>query len=386
MSDWRSLKSFCVGLPQYGLNVSAHDYMDTGTRFFRTSDINDRGEVTDIQPVYVQESIIGPEYRLVEGDLLLSRSGTLGRCLRYQRSLGGATFAGYLIRFRPSHASEPRYLEYCTQARFFQQAIDAQAPSSTISNFNAERYANLSLPWWPLDRQRAIADYLDVETGRIDALITKKRRMIELLQQRWRSMVEYRMQSLMNVYGAIALKRLIACLDGRRVPLSAEERSSRSGPYPYYGASGVIDSVDSYLFDETLVLLGEDGAQLADPDYEISFVVRGKVWVNNHAHVLRPVSVEPCFLAMHLTTLDRGAFISGATREKITQTDMNEIPVPNVSMSVQSDVARELSSERSRCERAISAISRQVDLLAERRQCLITTAVLGELTVPVVAV
>ena len=141
----------------------------------------------------------------------------------------------------------------------------------------------------------------------------------------------------------------------------------------------MIDSVDSYLFDETLVLLGEDGAQLADPDYEISFVVRGKVWVNNHAHVLRPVAADPNFLAMHLTTLDRGAFISGATREKITQADMNEIPVPNVSVSLQSDVARELSSVRTRCDRALSAISRQVDLLAERRRALITAAVTGDL-------
>ena len=230
-------------------------------------------------------------------------------------------------------------------------------------------------------KQRAIADYLDTETNRIDTLITKKRRMIELLEQRWRSLVENTMRSLMNNHGTIALKRIVECLDGRRVPLSAEERSHRSGPYPYYGASGVIDSVDSYLFDETLVLLGEDGAQLADPDYEISFVVRGKVWVNNHAHVLRPVATDPYFLALHLTTLDRGAFISGATREKITQADMNEIPVPNVSASLQSAVAQDLSLARARCERAISATSRQVGLLTERRQALITDAVTGTLPV-----
>ena len=282
-------------------------------------------------------------------------------------------------------AVDPRYFSWWVLSDPFIEEVVARSVGVSYPAINASDLGDLRVRVPSLAEQRAIADYLDTETGRIDALITKKRRMIALLHQRWRSMVEYRMQSLTNVYGTIALKRLVACLDRRRVPLSAEERSSRSGSYPYYGASGVIDSVDSFLFDETLVLLGEDGAQLADPNYEISFVVRGKVWVNNHAHVLRPVSVEPYFLAMHLTTLDRGAFISGATREKITQADMNEIPVPNVAMSLQSDVARELSLERTRCEGAISAMSRQVHLLAERRQSLITTAVLGELAVPGVA-
>ena len=279
--------------------------------------------------------------------------------------------------------SDRRFVRYWLE--HLRPSLGALARSNTQDNLNAEQVANLGFPVLSVGTQRAIADYLDTETNRIDTLITKKRRMIELFQQRWRSVVENRMQFLASIHGAIALKRLVVCLDGQRVPLSAEERSSRSGPYPYYGASGIIDSVDGYLFDETLVLLGEDGAQLADPDYEISFVVRGKVWVNNHAHVLRPVAADPNFLAMHLTTLDRGAFISGATREKITQADMNEILVPNVSLSLQSEVAQDLSSARALCERAISAIARQLRLLTERRQALITAAVTGELTVPGVA-
>ena len=93
----------------------------------------------------------------------------------------------------------------------------------------------------------------------------------------------------------------------------------------------------------------------------------------------------PTSFALHLTTLDRGAFISGATREKITQANMNEIPVPDISLSLQSDTAQGLLSVRSRCERAVSAISRQVELLAERRQALVTVAVTGELRMPGVA-
>jgi len=92
--DWRRLKYFCRGLPQYGLNVPSSDYVHTGTRFLRTSDINERGEVVNAQPVYLQDQIVGFEYRLIDGDLLLSRSGTLGRCLRYRSDLGSPRSPG----------------------------------------------------------------------------------------------------------------------------------------------------------------------------------------------------------------------------------------------------------------------------------------------------
>lgn len=153
--------------------------------------------------------------------------------------------------------SNRRFVRYWME--HLRPGLGALARSNTQDNLNAEQVGNLDFPVLPVETQRAIADYLDTETSHIDTLITKKRRMIELFRQRWRSMVEYRMRSLMNTHGTIALKRVVVCLDGRRVPLSAEERSARRGPYPYYGASGVIDSVDSYLFDETIVLLGEDG-------------------------------------------------------------------------------------------------------------------------------
>ena len=252
---------------------------------------------------------------------------------------------------------------------------------SAVPGLSREHAYGKCLPVPPVAEQRAVADYLDTETARIDTLISKKRRLIDLLAERWRSEVRYRMHSLSEEHGAIPLKRMILCLDGERVPLSAEERFSRPGPYPYYGASGVIDSVDDYLFDETLVLLGEDGAQLADPDYEVSFVTQGKVWVNNHAHVLRATNADPRFLAMHLSCVDRGPFISGATREKITQADMNEIPVPSVSEPIQREIAMELQTTRARCDRAASALARQTDLLVEQRRALVTSAVTGEIRV-----
>jgi type I restriction enzyme S subunit len=143
----------------------------------------------------------------------------------------------------------------------------------------------------------------------------------------------------------------------------------------------VIDWVDDYLFDETLVFLGEDGAQLADP--RLGDLVRGggEVWVNNHAHALRPLRADPHFLALHLSTFDRSAFVSGATREKITQADMGSIPVPALDVDGQWREGSLLLRSRQASRTVSARLGNQIDLLTELRQALITAAVTGELDV-----
>ena len=183
--SWRPLKHYCDGPPEYGLNVSSDAYVDDGFRLLRTTDIDDDGALSpDSEGVFVGRHLIGPRHVLRPGDLLFSRAGSLGRCFRVPQEARDLTFAGYLVRFRPLPSFEPRYIEYCASAAFAQASIRADAVTSTISNFNAERYGNLLLPDSDPEQQRTTADYLDRETARIDALIEKKRRMIQLLEER----------------------------------------------------------------------------------------------------------------------------------------------------------------------------------------------------------
>lgn len=339
----------------------------------------------------VKEMNFGPAeqavFSLRRGDVLVTEGsgslGAVGASATWNGEFDGTVcLQNTLLRFRPRPSTDPRFLAWWCRHAFADGLFASVATGANIFHLSAERVRALPMAHLQLPRQRAIADYLDTETARINALITKKRRMIDLLAERWRADVRHRMRALSERYGGIPLKRLVTCLDGRRVPLSAEERSSRRGDYPYFGASGQIDSIDDYLFDETLVLLGEDGAQLADPDYEISFVVSGPVWVNNHAHVLRATAADPRFLAIHLSTVDRMLVISGATREKITQSDMNEILVPNVPICVQEKLSSELRRLRERLDDCADQLRGQVKLLREHRQALITAAVTGEFDVP----
>ena len=120
---------------------------------------------------------------------------------------------------------------------------------------------------------------------------------------------------------------LCEILDSKRKPITKKDRVE--GPYPYYGATGVLDYVEGYLFDEDLVLIGEDGAKWGAGDNS-AFSISGKTWVNNHAHVLKPSrdTLLDAWLIYYLNAQDLSAFISGMTVPKLNQGRLREIPVP----------------------------------------------------------
>jgi len=125
-------------------------------------------------------------------------------------------------------------------------------------------------------------------------------------------------------FGAVSI-----CRDGQRIPVSKDERAGRQGPYDYYGASGVIDKIDGYLFDEPLLLIGEDGANLLNRSTPIAFLADGKYWVNNHAHVLDSDSVDVLrYLALVFNAIDLTPFVTGTAQPKMNQAKMNSIPIP----------------------------------------------------------
>ncbi|WP_405430720.1 restriction endonuclease subunit S [Micromonospora sp. NBC_00617] len=128
---------------------------------------------------------------------------------------------------------------------------------------------------------------------------------------------------------AAPLGDLVDVLDSRRVPVSSRERAQRPGAVPYYGATGRVGSIDQALFDEDLVLLGEDGVQFFDPFKPKAYLISGPAWVNNHAHVIRPRGMlDRTYLHHFLNTFNYRGFANGTTRLKLTQNAMKKIPVP----------------------------------------------------------
>jgi type I restriction enzyme S subunit len=124
------------------------------------------------------------------------------------------------------------------------------------------------------------------------------------------------------------LANVSICRDGQRIPVSKAERQHRQGVYDYYGASGVIDTINDFIFDEPLLLVGEDGANLLNRSTPIAFIATGKYWVNNHAHVLDGASLDSLrYLAIFINALDLAPYVTGTAQPKMNQAKMNSIPV-----------------------------------------------------------
>ena len=131
-------------------------------------------------------------------------------------------------------------------------------------------------------------------------------------------------------------------LDSKRIPITASNR--KAGKYPYYGANGMQDYVDDYIFDDELVLLAEDGGHFGSTDKPIAYRVSGKCWVNNHAHVLKPKAVlDVDYLCYSLMFRDVSGIVNGATRQKLTQADMREIEIPLLPLGEQLAIVEKLN-------------------------------------------
>lgn len=142
-------------------------------------------------------------------------------------------------------------------------------------------------------------------------------------------------------------------LDSRRVPVNAKERAGRPGTVPYFGATGQVGWIDRPLFNEDLLLLGEDGAPFLDTSKPKAYLIRGPAWVNNHAHVLRARTVTSNRFLLHaLNWTDYRRFVNGTTRLKLTQAAMNVIPVPLPPLAEQERIVAAIEQQLSRLDTA----------------------------------
>jgi type I restriction enzyme S subunit len=167
-------------------------------------------------------------------------------------------------------------------------------------------------------------------------------------------------------------------LDSKRIPITKSKRTE--GEYPYYGASGVVDQVDGYIFDEDLLLVSEDGANLLARTYPIAFSVSGKVWVNNHAHVLRfPNMGSQRFMEFYLNSIKLDPYVSGMAQPKLNQKMLNGIPVPAPTFAEQEIIVQRLDSLQADTQRLAAIYVRKLAALEDLKKSLLHQAFNGEL-------
>ncbi|TGE13812.1 restriction endonuclease subunit S [Hymenobacter elongatus] len=174
---------------------------------------------------------------------------------------------------------------------------------------------------------------------------------------------------------------LLVNRDGERRPINSDERAKRKGEFDYYGASGIIDKIDGYLFDEPLLLIGEDGANLLSRSTPIAFIASGKYWVNNHAHVLGAhdfITIQ--FAKNYINSIDLAPYVTGTAQPKLNQANLNKIEIPVPPLPEQRRIVAKLEELFSRLDAGVAAVRRTQALLKRYRQSVLHAAVTGELT------
>ncbi|MGB4064336.1 MAG: restriction endonuclease subunit S [Azonexus sp.] len=340
-------------------------------------------------------------YQIIEQDDIVFRMTDLQNDQRSLRSAisherGIITSAYIAVRPRGINAS---FMSYLMRAYDVTKVFYAMGGGMRQSlKFEDLRRLQILVP--PPEEQKDICEFLDRETARIDRLVTKKTKFLELLKEKRRAVVtravtkgivstvkmrdsgDKWLGEVPEHWLVAPIKVFVNCLDGCRIPLTAEERGEMQGGYPYYGASGVIDSLNRYIFDEDLVLVSEDGANLTYRTYPIAFVAKGKYWVNNHAHVVKPHDQCDLFWAERIDAIDLIPYISGATQPKLTIESMMNIRIavpPSIEERI--EISKYIEGQSMRIAGLLKKTERSIELLREHRSALIAAAVTGKIDV-----
>ena len=343
-------------------------------------------------------------FRLKQNDVIITKDSEEWNDIAVPALVADAPndlVCGYhLAILRPSSAINGAYLARALQIPPIAHQFHVEAQGITRYGLTHDDILSASIPLPPLEEQAAIVRYIDHADELINRYISAKERLITLLEEQRQAVIHQAVTRgldpavpskpsgipwLGDVPAHWELSRTkneFQSLNYRRVPLSATERGSMTlRQYDYYGASGVIDKVDSYLFHDDLLLIAEDGANLVLRNSPLAIIARGKYWVNNHAHILKPRRGNLDFLAAVMEGINYTPWISGAAQPKLTSDRLMGIPIVVPTRAEQDAIMNRTKKWTSPMTTAIDHTKRQLTLIEEYRIRLIADAVTGQLDV-----
>lgn len=294
-------------------------------------------------PVYSADSLEKPwgftsKNRLVfkQGSIVIGARGTIGS-LKLPDEENFTSTQTTIIVTPQLNIILPGFLFYfLTILNFKRITAGSGIPMLTIGYLE-----RIKIPLPPLNIQNQIVERLDA----IKKAQELNEKQIALADELFQSLLHRELDPRDKNWEVKKLGDIVEFLDHQRIPLNGEERAKRKGPYPYYGATGVLDWVDDYIFDGEYVLLAEDGGPFFEKDKPVAYRVSGKCWVNNHAHVLKPKkSILVNLLGYTLMFMDVTPYLTGSTRAKLNKSQAEKIKVLLPPIEVQRKIVEKLSA------------------------------------------
>ena len=285
------------------------------------------------------------------------------------------------IRFNEDIELLPEFTKYLFRSIRLRKQIEKTASGVTRYNISKVTFKKIKVPLLPLEIQEKIVQILDKMTEYVTELtseLTSRKKQYSFYRDELLSFEDEVYQVEWKTLGEIAEN-----LDNMRKPVAKGGRSL--GIYPYYGASGIVDYVDSFIFDGDYLLISEDGANLVVRKTPIAFSISGKTWVNNHAHVLKFDNIiNQKFVNYYLNYLDLSPYISGAAQPKLNQQNLNNIKIPYPSLEIQSRIVHVLDNFDTVCNDLNIGLPKEIELRQKQyeyfRDKLLTFVAEGEYT------
>lgn len=252
--------------------------------------------------------------------VICSCSARLGVCaITTQPVITNQTFIGLV----PSSKVNKEFLYYLMVSN--ENRLQRLSSGTTIAYLSREEFEGFKVQYPKIIEQEKIANILSTW----DNAIELKEKLIEQKRVHKKGLMQSlltgkkRLKGFTGEWKIYKLGEIIKCLDNKRKPLNSSERGKMKGNIPYYGANGIVDYINSYIFHDNLILLAEDGGHFNEYSARpIALKVSGKCWVNNHAHILKVTRANTNFLFYSLVHKDIRRYINGSTRAKLLKSDM----------------------------------------------------------------
>ena len=409
-NGWEAVPLGEVITVRNGYAFKSADFTKEGVPVVKQSNLT--GSTVDLTDcAYVSEAVAkqAAAFSVKQGDLILGMSGSIGEPSVYRYEFGAVQNQRTgLIKFGIVQEHHRAFIKLALVS--YERDYASRGKGIGVQNVSARDIEQTVIPLPPLPEQKRIV-------AKIDSLSSKSKRAREHLEHLPRLVEKYKQAVLAAAFRgdltkewratnsvppethvlsdltselsglefstswtSAAISELAENHDGKRRPIRAADRSLRHGQYRYYGASGVIDSIDDYLFDGDYLLIGEDGANLISRSTPIAFLASGQFWVNNHAHILKAKPfTSNAYLCWFINLIDLVPYVSGSAQPKLTQANLNKIRAPLPPSDEQLEIVRRIEHVFSWIDRLASEAGSARKLVDRLDQTVLEKAFRGEL-------
>lgn len=354
-NDWRVKSIGEIFEFSGGLSISRAKLTDKGVNYLHYGDIHMRNENyidTEKDEAWLPKiedkfEEIKENVKLNSGDVVFADASEdyegIGKSVAIFNDSEKPFVAGLhtIVAKDINNQLDKNYKRYCFSTNEVRKQFRYLAVGTSVYGISRENIKKIKINIPTIKEQQKIASILstvDEQIDNVDALIEKnkelKKGLMQTLLTKGIGHTKFKKTEIGEIPEEWDVKKLecvFEILDSMRKPIKASDREKIEGNIPYYGASGVIDWINDYIFDEELILLGEDGENLNSRNSDLAFKIFGKTWVNNHAHVFRVINKKECnidFMVYYLEAKDYSIYIAGSAQPKITQAQCRKFLLP----------------------------------------------------------